>query len=300
MSLTVRPARPEDRDAVAAISAQIWEGEDYIPEVFDDWVADPRGEFSLVFDGEQLVAFGKLTELREGEWWLEGLRVDPAHQGRGIARHAHDYAVALADRVGNGVLRFATGNYNVAVHRLAEHTGFEHVATFVDARAAASPGPGAERFRPVTATALPAVRVCLQRAATYIAAGGLVEEFWSWQALLPQLQELVRRGHLLWWDDGQDLHAGLVAFSEGDESNSEQDRFWVNFAAAADEQLPQLWRELCELAAARGAGRLRARPVYTEAMVAALTAAGWEVEPDEMMRVYARPLPRPARLTETV
>lgn len=243
MSLTIRPARPEDRDAVAAISAQIWDGEDYVPEVFDDWVADPRGEFSLVFDGEQLVAFGKLTELREGEWWLEGLRVDPAHRGRGIARLAHNHAVALADRVGSGVLRFATSDHNVAVHRLAEQSGFEQIASFVMARAEAQAGSGAERFRPVSATALPAVRAWLQRAAAYIAAGGLVEEWWSWQALLPELPRFVQERRLLWWDNGHDLHAGLVAYSEGDESNGEQERFWVNLAAAEDERLPQLWRE---------------------------------------------------------
>jgi GNAT superfamily N-acetyltransferase len=296
VKLTARAARPEDRAAVAAISAQIWDGEDYVPEVFDDWVADPRGEFTVFFEGEWLVAFGKVTELRDGEWWLEGLRVDPAQQGRGIARQAHEYAVALADRVASGVLRFATGDYNVAVHHLAELSGFEHVASFVVARAQARPGAGAAHFRPVSATALPAVRVCLQRSASLAAAGGLVEEWWSWQALLPQLPRLVEQGRLLWWDNGRDLHGGLVAFSEDDD---EEDRFWVNYAGASETALPLLWRELCELAASRGAATLRARPAATETTMAALARAGWEVEPDHMMRVYARPLPGPARLAET-
>lgn len=297
MNLTARPARPADRAAVAEISAQIWEGEDYVPEVFDDWVADPRGEFTLFFEGEQLVAFGKLTELLAGEWWLEGLRVHPAYQGRGIASQAHDYAVALADRIASGVLRFATGDFNVAVHRLAEHTGFAHVASFVVARAEACPGGDAARFRPVSATALPAVRVWARRSPYYGAAGGLIEEWWSWQALLPQLPRLVEQRRLLWWDDGRDLHAGLVAFGEGDDD--EEGRLWVNYADAAPERLPHLWRELCALAASHGAQTLRARPAATASMVAALAEAGWEVEPDHKMRVYARPLPGPARRTET-
>jgi len=299
VTLTARPARPEDRAAVAAISAHIWDGEDYVPEVFDDWVADPRGEFTLFFEDEQLVAFGKLTELGAGQWWLEGLRVHPAHRGRGIARQAHEYAVALADRIASGVLRFATDDDNAPVHRLAEHSGFEHLASFVVARAEAGPGDGAARSGPVTATALPAVRVWLQRSSAYGAARELIEAWWSWQALLPELPRLVREGRLLWWDDGRDLHAGLVAFSEGDENDDVEDRFWVNYAAAPVERLPQLWRELCELAAGRRAGRLRARPAYTGEMVAALTEAGWQVEPDHVMRVYARPLPGPARMTET-
>lgn len=297
MTLTTRPARPEDRAAVAEISAQIWEGEDYVPEVFDDWVADPRGEFSLFFEGEQLVAFGKLTELQPGEWWLEGLRVHPEYQGRGIARQAHEHVVQLAERIASGVLRFATGDYNVPVHRLAGHTGFELVAGFVMAKAEARSGAGAGRFRPVSATALPAVRAWVQRSPHYAAAGGLIEERWSWRALLPQLPRLVEQGRLLWWDDGRDLHAGLVAVGDGE--GEEEGRFWVNYADAAAGRLPPLWRDLCELAAGRGAAALHARPAATEAMTAALGEAGWQVEPDHTLRVYARPLPGPARQTES-
>ena len=36
---------PADRDRVAEISSDVWDGHDYIPRVFDDWVADAGSTF---------------------------------------------------------------------------------------------------------------------------------------------------------------------------------------------------------------------------------------------------------------
>ena len=42
-ALIIRPARPEDRPAVERICAHTWEWGDYIPEVWEEWLADKRG-----------------------------------------------------------------------------------------------------------------------------------------------------------------------------------------------------------------------------------------------------------------
>jgi GNAT superfamily N-acetyltransferase len=78
--LRVRPALPEDRERILAISAKIWEGQDYIPHVLDRWLCE-GGLFVAELSGK-VVGFAKNTELSPGEIWLEGLRVDPEHQGR--------------------------------------------------------------------------------------------------------------------------------------------------------------------------------------------------------------------------
>ena len=53
----LRPARTADRERVVEICAAIWEGHDYIPEVFDTWVQDPSGTFQVgEVDGEVVAA----------------------------------------------------------------------------------------------------------------------------------------------------------------------------------------------------------------------------------------------------
>ena len=38
--LTLRPVRPADRERIAEITRDVWDGHDYLPRVFDDWVGD--------------------------------------------------------------------------------------------------------------------------------------------------------------------------------------------------------------------------------------------------------------------
>ena len=139
LNLVFRPVRPEDKPRVLDFTAHTW-GEndgDYIKEVFDEWLADPRGRFTAIeldtADAAlrgQPVAIGKLTDLGEGELWLEGLRVDPAHRMKGIGEALHNYHVDLARQLSGRVLRYATGRDNVVSRMLGERTGFRHVADF--------------------------------------------------------------------------------------------------------------------------------------------------------------------------
>ena len=43
--IALRPVRPADRDRIAEMTRDVWEGRDYIPRVFDRWVSDAGAEF---------------------------------------------------------------------------------------------------------------------------------------------------------------------------------------------------------------------------------------------------------------
>ena len=63
MSLVLRPVVEEDRARVCEISAQIWDGEDYVPNQFDDWLTDSEGAvIGAELDGT-LIAFARRTWL---------------------------------------------------------------------------------------------------------------------------------------------------------------------------------------------------------------------------------------------
>jgi GNAT superfamily N-acetyltransferase len=131
LNLIFRPVRPADKPRVLDFTAHTWGDEeegDYIKDVFDDWLADARGQFVAVELDGRAVAIGRLTDLGAGELWLEGLRVDPAYRKQGIGEALHNYCVDRAQRTG-GVLRYATGQDNVVSQMLGARTGFEHVST---------------------------------------------------------------------------------------------------------------------------------------------------------------------------
>jgi len=82
----LRPVRPSDRDRVVEMTRDIWEGHDYIPRVFDDWVADATAAFQAVEVEGVVVGVHRLRPYAPGLMWYEGLRVATTHQRQGIAR----------------------------------------------------------------------------------------------------------------------------------------------------------------------------------------------------------------------
>lgn len=128
MVLSVRPARADDRAAVMAISAQVWDGHDYLPEVWESWLRDPAGPMLVTLADGVVVAVCKITLQSPSEAWFAGIRVDPAYRGRGIALATTQAQLAWLAARDIPLARFTTASDNVAIHRLAGRLGFRRVA----------------------------------------------------------------------------------------------------------------------------------------------------------------------------
>ena len=106
--LTIRPVRPADRDRVVEITRDVWDGHDYIPDVFDDWVANAGAEFQAAEVDGVVVGLQRLRPYAAGLVWYEGLRVASTHRRRGIARTMLTSAVDEARQQGFREMRLAT------------------------------------------------------------------------------------------------------------------------------------------------------------------------------------------------
>jgi GNAT superfamily N-acetyltransferase len=109
-SVEIRPVRTTDRQRVAEITADVWEGHDYIPRVFDDWVGDPGAWFQAAEVEGELVGVQRLRPISAEIVWYEGLRVASTHRRQGLARAMLTAAVAQARGLGFKELRLATAN----------------------------------------------------------------------------------------------------------------------------------------------------------------------------------------------
>lgn len=127
--LEVRPARPEDRDAVLAFCAHTWADGDYIEYVWDDWLKEDGKSVLLVglLDG-QPVGINHMRMLSDDEAWLEGIRVDPAYRREGIGRVLTSRALVAAREHGATVARLLTAFDNVASQGMLARFGFLRVA----------------------------------------------------------------------------------------------------------------------------------------------------------------------------
>jgi N-acetylglutamate synthase-like GNAT family acetyltransferase len=129
LTLEVRDARAADRDAVFAFCARTWGDDgDYIPRVWDSWLADTSGAvLAGIADGKP-VAVSHISMLAPDEAWIEGLRVAPEARRKGAGRVIVSRSLIRAREMGASVARMFTGATNIASQRLFATFGFMKIA----------------------------------------------------------------------------------------------------------------------------------------------------------------------------
>ncbi|MEO7001745.1 MAG: GNAT family N-acetyltransferase [Ktedonobacterales bacterium] len=135
--LVVRPAQAADRNAIFALCAHTWDDGDYIPYVWDEWLADIAGALLVAVAGDQPVGILHVKMMTPEEAWIEGVRVDPQERRQGIARMLVSRALVVAHDRGATVARLFTHSENIASQRLFARFGFTRVAEIVNYRAPA-------------------------------------------------------------------------------------------------------------------------------------------------------------------
>jgi N-acetylglutamate synthase-like GNAT family acetyltransferase len=124
--LKIRKIKSSDKDRVTEITKDIWDGDDYMPLVFDKWVKEKTGEFVGAVDEKgKLIGFEKLTMVTEKDAWIEGLRKDMNSEIKGVGIFLSNYLIKLAKAKKVNTIRFTTYFQNVESISLFSKIGFE-------------------------------------------------------------------------------------------------------------------------------------------------------------------------------
>jgi GNAT superfamily N-acetyltransferase len=283
-ALTFRLVQPADRDRVVAFTAHTWGADesDYIHDVFNDWLADRTGEFTAALIEDQVVAIAKLTDLGDGEWWFEGLRVDPDFRRRGIASALNRYHVELARRLGGRIIRYMTAYDNAGSQTIGAQAGFQHTVTFSARLAAASdefdaPSQLTEADVPALLAWLDSPLVRHQHRA--------FRDAWSVQtmteaAITRAMSE--GRAFALKTPDGRVGAWAVVRSAEYDEDSedSRPHRLRIDHIDGGPDAVVELARQMRGLAAQLHRSEVSAGVSDYAPLIEALTQAGYQINPD--------------------
>jgi len=276
--LNIRPARPDDRPAVERICAHTWEWGDYIPQVWDEWLADPRAVLQVGELDGQVVAVNRVLFQTPGQVWLEGMRVDPERRRQGIGWQFMEHDLAYAREHGAKVVRLATGHSNTAVQAMVARVGMVRIGAAQLLVAEAIPGGplpailGAEWAAQVAAF--------LRRSSVLAHTHGLYDAGWVWQSLSAErVAELLAAGQMAALLTPEGELAALAVASIDPEGGG----MWVGYADAAPQRASGRPEAVTTLATALRAHAAKVGSPQVEAMLPdlawlrdAFRAAGYE------------------------
>ena len=286
--VSIRPARESDKAGMLEVTKNIWEGNDYLPYVWDEWLADSEGVLCVAEHEGRMVGLGKLTHLGGEDWWLEGMRVQPEYQGHAIASQMHEYLLNVWLERGSGVIRLTTAATRYPMHHLCDRCGLSKLGerTFFAAPPLKDSPAEALPFHQVTAAELPEALDFLRNSPTLRLSSGLIDL--GWRHAVPRLEHLQDRledGKLWWWRGRQ----GLLACWEEDDDDEVKPA--LSFLACTLEDAAALLLDYRRLAASLGYTKASwMAPLHPE-MQPALDQAGFVRDWDDVLFLYAKEHP---------
>jgi len=128
MKVYFRELSTDDIPAIKEISKDIWEGDDYVPNIITRWLED---DSCLNYGGfannkmTDMIGFGRVKFFPNGIAWLEGGRVKSSEQKKGIGRELMRYAIDYARTYGSKYAQYDTASENEGSIALAKYFGFK-------------------------------------------------------------------------------------------------------------------------------------------------------------------------------
>jgi GNAT superfamily N-acetyltransferase len=295
--IVCRPALPKDTPEVLELTRQIWEGEDYVPHVWAEWLADPDGLLVVAEYGGRVAGLGKLTRLAAGEWWLEGLRVHPDLEGRGIASRLHGYLVGYWERSLGGVIRLATASFRAPVQHLSERSGFHKVGEYTIYTAPAigsSPGEDSgPDFQPLIPDEAAEALDFIRNFHDQTGGARLMDLGWQWSSpSLPLVEAAIQRGQAWWWRNVLPNNPrALLLANEDREEQDESLSLRVELLACPAEDLAACLQDFRVLAGNFGYAQATWLAPIDPTLALALDSAGFPRVWDASLYIYEKTHP---------
>jgi GNAT superfamily N-acetyltransferase len=112
------------------LTRDVWEGSDYVPYVWDEWLRDASGWLMVASLGGRVVGLQHIERQEDGSAWVEGIRVAADVRDRGIGGAMLRRAVQWAQEHACPWIRLATSSENPASNRIAKRNGLVLLGTF--------------------------------------------------------------------------------------------------------------------------------------------------------------------------
>lgn len=259
MGVEIRAAVRSDIEPIAAWTADTFAWGDYVADELPGWLDDPAGTVLVIEQDGAVAAVGRVTMVTTTEAWLQGVRVRPDVQRRGLGSSLGEALSEWARDQGAQVIRLAVEEDNPAAMAHYEALGYRHSSDWWFARrslGATSPVPegnggrrvqAAERLQEAHSAEAEAAFLSWSAGELARHAKGLLPIDWVWRLMTVEHVEIAARNHALW--EGR---PGWAVIEQDDHV------LRVHWLETSEDDARSMIRALIDLGVERGAERVTA------------------------------------------
>ncbi len=189
----------KDKSQVLSFCANTFSWGDYIDQVWDIWLRDPRGLMLVAeLDGRQVGLSRVATCPDSRSIWLEGVRVHPSHRRSRIATALIKEMLEFGrERRASRALAIVAGD-NTASQRMMERSGFSAISEWSYYSTANAPAKEDSAARIASADDLDPIVKYLDRSRIYRRSAQMYVRTWHWYSLnRATIAELVREHRIV-------------------------------------------------------------------------------------------------------
>ncbi|MFC2052795.1 GNAT family N-acetyltransferase [Chloroflexota bacterium] len=291
LNVICRPASIKDTPYVMELTSKIWDGEDYVPVVWTEWLCDSTGELTVAECDNRVIGLGKLTRLSSADWWLEGLRVHPDFEGIGIAAQIHDYLLDIWLNQGRGKIRLATASFRHPIHHLCRRTGFKKIGEFMIFQITISE-PDDINLKEQTFQLIPSSEI--NKSLDFALSSpmmplsyGLMDLDWKWAPLrFSYFTDAVNRGMAFWWRNRNGVLVIRKSLEEKDES-----RLYLSLVVCQPDNIGPYFLDLLTYAQIKGYHKIDWITPLQPDLLLQLEEIGFKRTWDDSLYLYERAHP---------
>ncbi len=289
LEVVIRAARPEDTPDVMELTSHIWDGEDYVPQVWADWLQDAHGCLLAAEYEGRVVGLAKLSESTPEDWWMQGLRVHPEFEGHGIASRLNNAILHFWQEHGRGAVRLSTHVDRFPVHHMCERTGFIKVGEYTYFQAPAFNDCAAKDcgpdFQDVSLEEAPQALTYAQNSPIGALTLGYMDLGWEWlPPRLEKLEKMTLLGQALWWRGRQ----GLLLMNVETEVDDRGPIPYIEYIACQEDLLGEMLIDYRRLAGQRGYANAGWSPPLHTGLLPYLESAGFERKWDGAVYLFEK------------
>jgi ribosomal protein S18 acetylase RimI-like enzyme len=285
LNIVCRLAIHADTPDVIELTKTIWEGHDYVPEVWEEWLADKQGRLLVAEHKGKVLGISKLSRLSHEDWWMQGLRVHPQYEGLGIASQLTDATVQAWLEIGSGTVRLGTASFRLPVQHMCKRLGFVKVSELAPFYAPASQGTGSVSvFQLLADHEVDEALEFAWRSPSLVLSAGLIDLGWHYASPRDEFLAAAVKRKLAWWWRGRE---GVITarIDEDDELGLAPS---IELLAGSLEALPQILLDYRNLAGDLGYSQAAWMAPLHESLLPILEAAGYKRTWENALYIYAK------------